>query len=79
MMTGAIPVFLMPTRNNFGIIGPIPKSEFKAWESIQKKFRQNPFITDKTAKPTGADDHYNQRMTEFCITLRILSQSLMEN
>jgi arginine decarboxylase len=50
MMTGAIPVFLMPTRNNFGIIGPIPKSEF-AWESIQKKIAANPFITDKSAKP----------------------------
>ena len=50
MMTGAIPVFLMPTRNNYGIIGPIPKSEF-AWESIQKKIAANPFITDKNAKP----------------------------
>ncbi len=50
MMTGAIPVFLMPTRNNFGIIGPIPKSEF-AWESIQKKIAANPFIVDKNAKP----------------------------
>ena len=50
MMTGAIPVFLMPTRNNFGIIGPIPKSEF-LWENIQKKIVANPFITDKTAKP----------------------------
>jgi arginine decarboxylase len=50
MMTGAIPVFLMPTRNNFGIIGPIPKSEF-LWENIQKKIAANPFITDKTAKP----------------------------
>ena len=50
MMTGAIPVFLMPTRNNFGIIGPIPKSEF-AWESILKKIAANPFITDKNAKP----------------------------
>jgi len=50
MMTGAIPVFLMPTRNNFGIIGPIPKSEF-AWENIQKKIAANPFITDKNAKP----------------------------
>ena len=29
IMTGAIPVFLMPTRNHFGIIGPIPKSEFE--------------------------------------------------
>ena len=50
MMTGAIPVFLMPTRNNYGIIGPIPKREF-AWESIQKKIAANPFITDKNAKP----------------------------
>jgi arginine decarboxylase len=50
MMTGAIPVFLMPTRNNFGIIGPIPKSEF-AWESIQQKIAANPFIADKAAKP----------------------------
>src|SRR5574343_575593 len=50
IMTGAIPVFLMPTRNNFGIIGPIPKSEF-AWENIQAKIDANPFIEDKTAKP----------------------------
>ena len=50
IMCGAIPVFLMPTRNNFGIIGPIPKSEF-SWESIQKKIAANPFVTDKHAKP----------------------------
>jgi arginine decarboxylase len=50
MMTGAIPVFLMPTRNNYGIIGPIPKSEF-AWDNIQKKIDANPFIADKNAKP----------------------------
>jgi arginine decarboxylase len=50
IMTGAVPVFLMPTRNHFGIIGPIPKSEF-AWENIQKKIDINPFITDKKAKP----------------------------
>ncbi|MDQ7989264.1 MAG: arginine/lysine/ornithine decarboxylase [Candidatus Dactylopiibacterium sp.] len=50
IMTGAVPVFLMPTRNHYGIIGPIPKSEF-AWESIQKKIQRNPFATDKSAKP----------------------------
>ena len=50
IMTGAVPVFLMPTRNHFGIIGPIPKSEFE-WENIQKKIDRNPFIIDKTAKP----------------------------
>jgi arginine decarboxylase len=50
IMTGAIPVFLMPTRNNYGIIGPIPKSEF-SWENIQKKIAANPFAKDKNAKP----------------------------
>ncbi len=50
IMTGAIPVFLMPTRNNFGIIGPIPKKEF-LWENIQKKIAAHPFASDKNAKP----------------------------
>ncbi|SMC50632.1 arginine/lysine/ornithine decarboxylase [Polynucleobacter kasalickyi] len=50
MMMGAIPVFLMPTRNNFGIIGPIPKEEFE-WSNIQKKIDSNPFIKDKKALP----------------------------
>ena len=42
IMTGAIPVFLMPTRNHLGIIGPIPLSEF-TMENIQKKIAANPF------------------------------------
>lgn len=50
IMTGAIPVFLMPTRNHFGIIGPIPKSEFE-WDNIQKKIDRNPFATNKHVKP----------------------------
>ncbi len=50
MMTGAIPVFLMPTRNNYGIIGPIPREEF-LWENIRKKIDANPFISNKGAKP----------------------------
>jgi arginine decarboxylase len=50
MMTGAVPVFLTPTRNNFGIIGPIPLSEFKL-ENIQRKIDANPFIKDKKRKP----------------------------
>lgn len=50
MMTGATPVFLTPTRNHFGLIGPIPESEF-SMESIQKKIDANPFIKDKKKKP----------------------------
>ncbi|TAG82630.1 MAG: lysine decarboxylase [Betaproteobacteria bacterium] len=50
MMTGTVPIFLQPTRNHFGIIGPIPKSEFSR-ESIQKKIDAHPLVKDKTAKP----------------------------
>jgi arginine decarboxylase len=50
IMTGAVPVFLTPTRNHYGIIGPIPKSEFEP-QSIQRKIDANPFIKDKTKKP----------------------------
>jgi len=49
-MTGAIPVFLTPTRNNLGIIGPIPKDEFR-WENIQKKIRAHPFARDVKTNP----------------------------
>jgi len=43
MLTGAIPVFLKPTRNHYGIIGPIPQSEFDI-ESIKAKIRANPLL-----------------------------------
>ncbi len=43
IMTGAMPVFLTPTRNHFGIIGPIPQSEF-APEAIRPKIAANPLL-----------------------------------
>lgn len=49
IMTGAIPVFLMPTRNHYGIIGPIPKAEFEP-ENIRKKIEANPFARDAENK-----------------------------
>ena len=43
IMTGAVPVFLKPTRNHYGIIGPIPQSEFEP-EAIQEKIKANPLL-----------------------------------
>jgi arginine/lysine/ornithine decarboxylase len=43
IMTGAIPVFLKPTRNHYGIIGPIDRSEFDP-ETIRNKIRANPLL-----------------------------------
>ncbi|GHC43182.1 lysine decarboxylase [Alcaligenes pakistanensis] len=50
-MTGAIPVFLRPTRNHLGIIGPIPQDEFLP-ENIARKIEANPFASQaKNKKP----------------------------
>jgi arginine decarboxylase len=53
IMTGAIPVFLKPTRNHFGIIGPIQQSEFTR-EAIEAKMAANPLlkgVDPSTVKP----------------------------
>ncbi len=53
IMTGAVPVFLTPTRNHFGIIGPIPESEFSP-EAIRRKIADNPLLAGvdaSTVKP----------------------------
>src|SRR5574337_317535 len=49
IMTGAVPVFLTPTRNHYGIIGPIPLDEFRI-ENIQKKIAANPFANGSVGK-----------------------------
>jgi ornithine decarboxylase/arginine decarboxylase len=52
-MTGAVPVFLTPTRNHYGIIGPIPESEFSP-ETIRRKIAANPLLAGvdaATVKP----------------------------
>jgi arginine decarboxylase len=46
-MTGAIPVFLMPTRNHYGIIGPIPRAEFEP-ESIRRKIAEHPLLKGRS-------------------------------
>ncbi len=41
----------MPTRNHYGIIGPIPKSEFDP-ETIRRKIANHPFASKaKNQKP----------------------------
>jgi arginine/lysine/ornithine decarboxylase len=44
IMTGSIPVFLRPTRNHYGIIGPIPQGEFTP-ESIRAKIAAHPLLS----------------------------------
>lgn len=46
IMIGAVPIYLTPSRNSLGIIGPIHEEEFD-WKFIEKKIQANPLVSDK--------------------------------
>ena len=45
IMTGATPIYLVPSRNGLGIIGPISRDQF-APESIRRQVNASPFAKD---------------------------------
>lgn len=53
-MSGAIPTYMMPTRNYYGIIGPIPASRMTK-EALAKSLGENPLTKEATdPKPVHA-------------------------
>lgn len=53
ILTGANPVYMIPTRNAYGIIGPIPKAQMEH-PAVQKKIQDSPLVSDKNKKPAYA-------------------------
>jgi arginine decarboxylase len=49
IMTGATPIYLVPSRNGLGIIGPISKDQFTL-ASIRKKIAASPFAKETSGK-----------------------------
>lgn len=49
IMTGATPIYLVPSRNGLGIIGPISKDQFTP-ESIRAKIAANPFAQETSGR-----------------------------
>ena len=49
IMTGATPIYLIPSRNGLGIIGPISKDQFTL-KSIEKKIAESPFAKETNGK-----------------------------
>src|SRR5262245_64977578 len=47
IMTGATPIYLVPSRNGLGIIGPISRDQFTS-DSIRQKVSASPFAKDTT-------------------------------
>ena len=53
ILSGAKPVYMLPTRNRYGIIGPVRKTEMTP-EAIGKKIQDSPLIRNRTKKPAYA-------------------------
>jgi arginine decarboxylase len=49
IMTGATPIYLVPSRNGLGIIGPISRDQFTP-ESIGRKIAASPFAKETSGK-----------------------------
>lgn len=49
VMTGATPIYLVPSRNGLGIIGPISREQFTP-ESMGKKIAASPFAQETSGK-----------------------------
>lgn len=79
IMTGAVPLYLMPSRNELGIIGPIPLSEFSR-ESIQAKIAANPLARSKG--PQGGEPEVklavvtNSTYDGLCYNAEMVKQAL---
>ena len=55
MLTGAVPIYLRPTRNRAGIIGPIPRREFDPAE-IRRRISEHPLLGEAAAEAGDAGE-----------------------
>ena len=46
ILSGAKPVYMLPTRNCYGIIGPVPMKEMEE-KAVRKKIEESPLLPDK--------------------------------
>ena len=74
IMTGAIPLYLCPERNELGIIGPIPLSEFSP-ESIQAKVFANSLTKDRKPRVKMAVVT-NSTYDGLCYNAELIKQTL---
>ena len=78
IQTGAIPIFLQPSRNSYGIVGPIPEEQFRL-EWIEKAMAQNPLVAEiakkRQAEFNGADPEEIQPIPRLAPKAMFLTQS----
>jgi arginine decarboxylase len=79
VMTGATPIYLIPSRNGLGIIGPISRDQFTP-ESIEKKIEASSFAKEAFAKETNGKVRLmvmtNSTYDGLCYNIDAIKQSL---
>ena len=74
IMTGATPIYLVPSRNRLGIIGPISRDQFTA-ESIKKKIAASP-LAQKTSGKVRLMVMTNSTYDGLCYNIDGIKQSI---
>ncbi|WP_301665439.1 Orn/Lys/Arg decarboxylase N-terminal domain-containing protein, partial [Methanoculleus frigidifontis] len=77
IMTGAIPVYLVPARNEYGIIGPICSRELLP-ETIAEKIRSCPLVDDPAAHPVRLAAITNSTYDGLCYSVETIHEHLKD-
>ncbi|WP_332448628.1 Orn/Lys/Arg decarboxylase N-terminal domain-containing protein [Methanoculleus sp.] len=77
IMTGAVPVYLIPARNEYGIIGPIHSREFLP-EVIEEKVRNCPLIENPTSQTVRMTVITNSTYDGICYSIERIEEHLRD-
>ncbi len=77
IMTGAVPVYLIPARNEYGIIGPIHSHEFRP-EVIREKIRACPLVEDPALQTARLAVITNSTYDGICYSKELIEKQLRD-
>ena len=77
IMTGAVPVYLIPARNEYGIIGPIYSREFRP-DVIKEKIRNCPLIEDPASQTVRLAVITNSTYDGICYSAERIEEQLRD-
>ena len=75
VMTGAIPVYLVPTRNRHGIIGPVPLEQFSE-DYIRKQLAESPLVEGDGPEKIKMTVLTNSTYDGLCYHTEIIEQAM---
>ncbi|MHC9542098.1 MAG: Orn/Lys/Arg decarboxylase N-terminal domain-containing protein [Vulcanimicrobiota bacterium] len=78
IMTGAVPLYLVPSRNAYGIIGPVSPLEYEP-AAIKEKIASSPLLKDRTPDKIKLAIVTNSTYDGICCNVESIVESLSES